>query len=217
MKRILTIMSELITMTLVGQTEAGSAEVQPARDSQLKATNCRWGGSLIPAIPFYEQRQFRALLCLKKPDKTAPPKAGSVSAEGRKSLLTVKRICPIHAEPVQSGKNMFCLHRACPERSEWVEAAFKSLKSDLAVRPVHHHQLEHRVEAHIFVAFLAYCLMVTLRQKLRCYAPGLTSKDVLDKLGAIMMIDVLIPTTDGRILQMRRYSQPELEQRIILD
>ena len=97
-----------------------------------------------------------------------------------------------------------------------VEAAFKSLKSDLAVRPVYH-QLEHRVEAHIFVAFLAYCLMITLRQKLRCHAPGLTSRDVLDKLSAIMMIDVRIPTTDGRILEMRRHSQPELEQRIILD
>ena len=97
-----------------------------------------------------------------------------------------------------------------------VEAAFKSLKSDLAVRPVYH-QLEHRVEAHIFVAFLAYCLMITLRQKLRCHAPGLTSREVLDKLSAIMMIDVRIPTTDGRILEMRRHSQPKLEQRIILD
>ena len=59
--------------------------------------------------------------------------------------------------------------------------------------------------------------MTTLRQKLRCHAPGLTSKEVLDKLSAIMMIDVRIPTTDGRILEMRRYSQPEIEQRIILD
>jgi len=97
-----------------------------------------------------------------------------------------------------------------------VEAAFRCLKSDLAVRPVYH-QLEHRVEAHIFVAFLAYCLMVTLQQKLRYHAPGLTGRDVLDKLGAIVMIDVCIPTDDGRILQMRRYSQPELEHRILLD
>jgi len=97
-----------------------------------------------------------------------------------------------------------------------VEAAFRCLKSDLAVRPVYH-QLEHRVEAHIFVAFLAYCLMVTLQQKLRYHAPGLTGRDVLDKLGAIVMIDVCIPTNDGRILVMRRYSQPELEHRILLD
>ena len=97
-----------------------------------------------------------------------------------------------------------------------IEAAFKNLKSDLAVRPVHH-QLEHRVEAHIFVAVMAYCLMVTLRHKLCSCGDGLTGQDVLDKLGAIMMIDVLIPTADGRMLQMRRYSQPEVEHRIILD
>ena len=73
MKRVLTIIKELTTIPSVGQTEAGSAEVQPARDSQLKATNCRWDGSLTPAIPFYEfQRQFRTLLCLKK---TSLPKA----------------------------------------------------------------------------------------------------------------------------------------------
>jgi len=97
-----------------------------------------------------------------------------------------------------------------------VEAAFRSLKSDLAVRPMRH-QLEHRVEAHIFVAVMGYCLMVTLRQKLRSCADGLTAQDVLDKLGSIMMIDVRIPTTDGRMLQMRRYSQPEPEHQIILD
>jgi len=97
-----------------------------------------------------------------------------------------------------------------------VEAAFKSLKSDLAVRPVYH-QLDHRVEAHIFVAFLSYCLMITLRQKLRYNASGLTARDVLDKLSTIIMIDVRIPTTDGRMLEMRRHSQPEVEHRIILD
>jgi transposase len=97
-----------------------------------------------------------------------------------------------------------------------VEAAFRSLKSDLAVRPVHH-QLEHRVEAHIFTAFMAYSLMVTLRHKLRACAGGLTAQDVLDKLGSIMMLDVRIPTIDGRMLEMRRYSQPEHEHQIILD
>jgi transposase len=97
-----------------------------------------------------------------------------------------------------------------------VEAAFKSLKSDLAVRPMRH-QLEHRVEAHIFVAVMGYCLMVTLRHKLRGCADGLTAQDVLDKLGSIMMIDVRIPTTDGRMLEMRRHSQPEVEHKIILD
>ena len=101
MKRSLTKMNELTRMKLVGQTEAGSVEVQPARDSRLNATNCRWDGSLISAIPFNDQqRQFGALLCLKKPNKKVPPKAASLFAEGKKSLLTMKRICPIYAEPV---------------------------------------------------------------------------------------------------------------------
>jgi len=101
MKSILTKMNERIRIALVGQTDVSSAEEQLARDSRLKATNCRWGGSYIPVIPFCKPIQFRALLCLRKPDKIALPKAGSISAETRKSLLTVKRICPIHAEPVQ--------------------------------------------------------------------------------------------------------------------
>ena len=77
--------------------------------------------------------------------------------------------------------------------------------------------VRHRVEAHIFVAFLSYCLMITLRQKLRYNASGLTARDVLDKLSTIIMIDVRIPTTDGRMLEMRRHSQPEVEHQIILD
>ena len=48
-KRILTLVRDLIIMFLAGQTEAGSVEVQPARDNQFKATNCRWGGSLLPS------------------------------------------------------------------------------------------------------------------------------------------------------------------------
>jgi len=54
MERILTIMKKLTRILLVGETEAGSAEVQPARDNQLKATNCRRDGSYTLAIPFYE-------------------------------------------------------------------------------------------------------------------------------------------------------------------
>ena len=78
-----------------------------------------------------------------------------------------------------------------------IEAAFKNLKSDLRLRPIYH-QLEERIEAHIFVAFLASCLHVTLRGKLRPLAPGLTPRAVLDKLACIQMLDVYFPTTDGR-------------------
>src|SRR5271165_725037 len=80
-----------------------------------------------------------------------------------------------------------------------VEAAFKNLKDDLALRPVYH-QLEHRIEAHIFVAFIAYCLHVTLRARLRPLAPGLTPRAVLDKFATIQMLDVHFPTADGRTL-----------------
>ena len=103
MKRSLTIMSDLLTIALAGKTEAGSVEVQPARDNQPKAANCRWGGNSKSAIPFYQREIFVGLLCLKKPDKNSLPKAASSFAESRKSLLTTKWICPIHAEPVQKN------------------------------------------------------------------------------------------------------------------
>ena len=96
-----------------------------------------------------------------------------------------------------------------------IEAAFKSLKSDLGIRPIHH-QLEHRVEAHILVAFLAYCLTVTLRNRLHSHAPGLTPKAVLEKLAGIQMLDVWFPTTNGRWLVLPRYTKPEPDQAILL-
>jgi transposase len=96
-----------------------------------------------------------------------------------------------------------------------VEAAFKLLKGDLAVRPIFHRK-ESRVEAHIFVAFLAYCLSVTLRGHLRKLAGGLTPRAVLEKFAAIQMVDVHFPTTDGRELVFRRYTQPEKDQKILL-
>ena len=96
-----------------------------------------------------------------------------------------------------------------------IEAAFKCLKSDLGIRPIYH-QLEHRVEAHILVAFLAYCLTVTLKHRLQTHAPGLTPRAVLEKLAAIQMLDVSFPTTDGRRLVMPRYTEPEQEQALLL-
>jgi hypothetical protein len=96
-----------------------------------------------------------------------------------------------------------------------IEAAFKCLKSELGIRPIYH-QVEQRVEAHILVAFLAYCLLVTLKQRLQAHAPGLTPRAVLDKLAAIQMLDVWFPTTDGRWLIMPRYTEPEAEQALLL-
>lgn len=97
-----------------------------------------------------------------------------------------------------------------------IEAAFKNLKDDLALRPIYH-QLEHRVEAHIFVAFIAYCLHITLRARLRPLAGGLTPRAVLDKFALIQMLDVHFPTTDGRLLVLSRHTQPEADQKILLE
>ena len=96
-----------------------------------------------------------------------------------------------------------------------VEAAFKCLKSDLGIRPIYH-QLEHRVEAHILVAFLAYCLSITLKHRLQMQAPGLTPRAVLEKLSAVQMIDVSFPTTDGRCLTLPRYTEPDADLAILL-
>ena len=96
-----------------------------------------------------------------------------------------------------------------------IEAVFRALKSDLAIRPIHH-QKDSRIEAHIFVSFLAYCLYVTLRQRLRTLAPGLTPRAVLEKMSAIQMVDVRVPTTDGRLLILPRYTQPETDHPMLL-
>ena len=97
-----------------------------------------------------------------------------------------------------------------------VEAAFRTLKGDLALRPVFH-QEESRIEAHIFIAFLAYCLHVTLGQQLKALAPGLTARSVLEKFATMQMINVHIPTTDGRELSLTRYTQPEPEIKLLLE
>ncbi len=96
-----------------------------------------------------------------------------------------------------------------------VEEAFKTLKGDLALRPIHH-QLLLRIEAHILLAFLAYALHATLRRRLRDLAPGLTSRAVLDKFQAIQMVDVHLPTTDGREIVLSRHTQPEPAAALLL-
>ena len=97
-----------------------------------------------------------------------------------------------------------------------VEQAFKELKGDLAIRPIHH-QLERRIESHIFIAFLAYCLQVTLKARLKQSATGLTPRAVLEKFATLQMLDVHLPTTDGREIIMARYTQPEKDLQLLLD
>lgn len=97
-----------------------------------------------------------------------------------------------------------------------VEEAFKNLKGDLAIRPIFH-QSQARIEAHIFIAFLAYCLHITLKRRLAALAPGLTPRSVLEKFSAVQMIDVVVPTMDGRELQLTRTTQPEPDLKLLLD
>ena len=97
-----------------------------------------------------------------------------------------------------------------------VEEAFKNLKGDLSIRPIYH-QTQARIEAHVFTAFLAYCLHATLAQQLKPHAPGLTPRSVLDKFAAVQMLDVEIPTTDGRTLTLTRYTEPEAELQLLLE
>jgi len=97
-----------------------------------------------------------------------------------------------------------------------VEEAFRNLKGDLAIRPVHHKKQD-RVEAHIFVAFIAYAMHVTLRRRLHNLAPGLTPRSVLDKFAAVQMIDIYLPTNDNRTIILSRHTEPEPELQVLLN
>ena len=152
----------------------------------------------------------------KKPPKQAEPKATFAFKLRRDKLRVARR---------REGR--YLLRSNLPDRDPapmgafylprvQVEQAFKHLKGDLAVRPLYHKK-EARIEAHIFVAFLAYCLHVTLGRRLKDLAPGLTPRAVLEKFAAMQMIDVHLPTTDGREVILTRYTQPETDQRMLLE
>jgi transposase len=107
-----------------------------------------------------------------------------------------------------------------------IEESFRTLKGDLGLRPIFH-QNDNRVEAHVFISFLAYCLHVTLEQYNKKAATrlrqgyggqaGLSSRSVLERMSEIQMLDVTIPATDGRELHMKRYTKPEKVHQLLLD
>jgi hypothetical protein len=97
-----------------------------------------------------------------------------------------------------------------------VEEAFRNLKGDLAIRPIFHKD-EKRIEAHVFIAFLAYCMQITLTRRLHALAPGLTARSALEKFAAVQMIDVHLPTTDGREILLTRYTHPDPELQLLID
>jgi len=103
----------------------------------------------------------------------------------------------------------------CYMQLVFVEEAFRTLKGDLGLRPIYHHKPE-RIEAHLFVAFLAYCLSITLRQRLKALAGGLMPRVVFEKLATLQLLDVRVPTTDGRELLLVRRTEPSREVALLL-
>jgi len=103
----------------------------------------------------------------------------------------------------------------CYMQLVFVEEAFRTLKGDLGLRPIYHHKAE-RIEAHLFVAFLAYCLSITLRQRLKALAGGLMPRVVFEKLATVQLVDVRVPTTDGRELLLVRRTEPERDVALLL-
>ena len=149
-------------------------------------------------------------------DVAVAPKAATFSfALNREKLRTVRRREGRYLLRTNlSGKDPAELWQFYIQLVE-IEAAFKTMKDDLNLRPIYH-QLIDRIEAHIFVAFLAYCLHVTLRARLKPLAPGLTPRAVLDKFAAIQMLDVHFPTTDGRTLILSRYTELTADQKLLV-
>ncbi len=97
-----------------------------------------------------------------------------------------------------------------------IEQVFKEMKNDLSIRPIHH-QNDDRIEAHIFISFLSYCQWVTLKRRLRDLAPGLTAAEVLAKMAAMQMLDVKLPTPDGRTVVLTRYTEPSKDHMLLLN
>jgi len=109
------------------------------------------------------------------------------------------------------------------------EASFRALKSELSIRPLFH-QKEPRVKAHVMVAFLGYALWVTLKHLLKRWptiipqasASGMESAQPLAPTKALALLstlqsaDIVLPTTDGRELRLRRITEPTTEQNYLL-
>jgi transposase len=150
-------------------------------------------------------------------DTTVPPEEARLTFTLRKDKLRQARKREgryLLRTNITSGRSAQELWQFYIQLTE-VEAAFKNLKDDLALRPVYH-QLEHRIEAHIFISFLAYCLHVTLRRRLRDLAPGLTPRSVLEKFATMQMLDVHLPTTDQRTVILSRYTHPQTDVQLLL-
>lgn len=186
------------------------------KEIRLQKSNDR--DSLLKKLGAAEKEAGRlaGLLTIRIPDKEEPINENTFHWRvNRKKFRDVLR---------REGQYLLRTNQTSEDPSElWkqyltlteVEEAFRNLKGDLAIRPIYH-QLEKRIEAHILISFLAYSLHVTLKQTAKVHAPGLTPRSILEQMKTIQMIDVHIPTTDGRELKMSRYTRPEKHQQLLL-
>ena len=135
--------------------------------------------------------------------------------------ITIKRVSIVRNDSfrVSSRTNMDAddpeLLWRCYMQLVAVEESFRTLKGDLGLRPIYHQKPE-RIEAHLFIAFLAYCLSTTLRQQLRALAGGLMPRTVFEKFSTMQMLDVCVPTTDVRELLLVRRTEPDTDVQILL-
>jgi transposase len=97
-----------------------------------------------------------------------------------------------------------------------VEAAFRTLKSELAIRPLFH-QLEKRVKAHVLVAFLGYALQVTLKHLLKRNGSEYSPVQALKRLSELYSVDIVLPTVEGREIWLRRITKREADQERLLN
>ena len=175
---------------------------------------------LIARLAVAEAKAGRAW---KMIDVTIPKEGDKVTAESFSWKLDWPRIREARA----NDEGTYLLRTNLPEcdpKTLWkkymvqgeIEYAFRELKNDLGLRPVYH-QLEDRIEAHIFTAFMALCLLQTLRAIAREHAPGLTPRQIIEKFRTVKMVDVVMPTTDGRIVTLPRYVEPKKDVAILLD
>ena len=175
---------------------------------------------LIARLAVAETKAGRAW---KMIDVTMPKEGDKVTAESFSWKLNWPRIREARAE----DEGTYLLRTNLPEcdpKTLWkkymiqgeIEYAFRELKNDLGLRPVYH-QLEDRIEAHIFTAFMALCLLQTLRAVAREHAPGLTPRQIIEKFRTVKMVDVVMPTTDGRVVTLPRYVEPKKDVAILID
>jgi hypothetical protein len=189
------------------------------RLGEIRAMRSQSRDDLLMRIGAAKKEAGRAygLVEIELPKGVGPFPEGSLGFHLRREKLRVRRrhegnyLLRAHTKKAYTPEEIWRFYIQLTE----IEESFKTLKGDLAVRPIHH-QLEHRIEAHIFVAFLGYCHHVTLRQLLRKIGGGLTPRAVLEKFATISMVDVHLPLEDGRQLKMRRYTKPDKDLQLLL-